>query len=133
LHFFNNTTVRRGRRYRATIKLTGLKRLASNETIAGVLRTVGFAEIRVEGSGGTRFATALWPKADTTADIPPEVEKVEEMPLMAIADDGDRRRADDAGRAEAESARQEAAKDFNHPAEGARLSHPPQRRLPAPP
>jgi hypothetical protein len=77
-------TVRKGRRYRATIKLTGLKRLASNETIAGVLRTVGFTEVRVEGSGGTRYATALWSKADATADIPPEVEKVEEMPLMAI-------------------------------------------------
>jgi hypothetical protein len=78
-------TVRKGRRYRATIKLTGLKRLASNETIAGVLRQAGFTEVRVEGSGGTRYATALWPKADATADIPPEVEKVEEMPLMVIA------------------------------------------------
>jgi hypothetical protein len=79
-------TVRKGRRYRATIKLTGLKRLASNETIAGVLRQVGFAEVRVEGSGGTRVATALWSKADATADIPPEVETVEEMPVMVIAD-----------------------------------------------
>jgi hypothetical protein len=78
-------TFRKGRRYRATIKLTGLKRLASNDTIAGVLRTVGFAEIRVEGAGGTRYATALWVKADATADIPPEVERVEEIPLMAIA------------------------------------------------
>lgn len=77
-------TVRKGRRYRATIKLTGLKRLASNETIAGVFAKVGFTEIRVEGSGGTRYATGLWPKADATADIPPEVDKVEEMPLMAI-------------------------------------------------
>ena len=78
-------TVRKGRRYRATIKLTGLMRLASNETIAGVFEKVGFAEVRVEGSGGTRYATCLWPKADATADIPPEVEKVEEMPMMAIA------------------------------------------------
>ena len=72
-------TVRKGRRYRATIKLTGLKRLASNETIAGVLRSVGFAEVVVAGSGGTRYAEALWPKADAAADIPPEVVKVEEV------------------------------------------------------
>jgi hypothetical protein len=48
------------------------------------LRKVGFTEVRVEGSGRTRYATALWPNADATADIPPEVEKVEEMPLVAI-------------------------------------------------
>lgn len=77
-------TVRKGRRYRATIKLTGLKRLVSNETVASVLQGAGFAEVRVDGSGGTRYATALWPKADTTADIPPEVVKVEEI-AAAIA------------------------------------------------
>jgi hypothetical protein len=45
-------TVRKGRRYRATSKLTGLKRLASNETIAGVLRAAGFAEVKVEVAAG---------------------------------------------------------------------------------
>jgi hypothetical protein len=77
-------TVRKGRRYRATIKLTGLKRLASNETVAGVLRSAGFAEVRVDGSGGMRYAEARWSKADATADIPPEVVKVEEI-AAAIA------------------------------------------------
>ncbi len=72
-------TVRKGRRYRATIKLTGLKRLASNETVAGVLETTGFSEVHVEGSGGTRYAEALWPKADVTAEIPPEIVKIEEI------------------------------------------------------
>ncbi len=78
-------TVRKGRRYRATIRLTGLKRLASNETVAGVLRSAGFAEVRVEGSGGTRYAEALWPKADATADIPPEVVKIEEIAAAITA------------------------------------------------
>ena len=77
-------TVRKGRRYRATIRLTGLKRLASNETVAGLLRSAGFAEVRVEGGGAMRYAEALWPKADATADIPPEVVKVEEI-AAAIA------------------------------------------------
>jgi hypothetical protein len=72
-------TVRKGRRYRATIRLTGVKRLASNETIAGVLRSAGFTQIRVEGSGGTRQAEALWAKEDASAEIPPEVVKVEEI------------------------------------------------------
>jgi hypothetical protein len=77
-------TVRKGRRYRATIRLTGLKKLASNETIAGVLRNAGFTEVRVEGSGGTRYAEALWPKEDATADVPPEVVKVEEIGAPAL-------------------------------------------------
>lgn len=79
-------TVRKGRRYRATIKLPGLKRLASNETVR-VLRAAGFAEVKVEGSGGSRYAQALWPRADATADIPPEVVKVEEIdaPIAATA------------------------------------------------
>ena len=78
-------TVRKGRRYRATIRLTGLKRLASNDTVAGVLRSAGFAEVRVEGSGGTRYAEALWPKADASADIPSEVVKVEEIATATAA------------------------------------------------
>jgi len=78
-------TVHQGKRYRATIKLTGLKRLASNATIAGVLEGAGFAQVSVEGSGGTRYAEALWPKADATAEIPPEVVKVEEIPTAIIA------------------------------------------------
>ena len=78
-------TVRKGRRYRATIRLTGLKRLASNETVAGVLRSAGFAEVRVEGSGGTRYAEALWPKADASADLPPEVVNPEEIAAAMAA------------------------------------------------
>lgn len=78
-------TVRKGSRYRATIKLTGLKRLASNETIAGGLRAAGFAEVKVEGGGGTRYSEALWPKADATADIPPEIVKIEEIEAAIAA------------------------------------------------
>ncbi|MBC8012493.1 MAG: hypothetical protein H7X74_00145 [Methyloceanibacter sp.] len=78
-------TVRKGRQYRATIRLTGLKRLASNETIAGVLRSAGFADVRVEGSGGTRYAEALWPKADASTDIPPEIVKIEEIEAAMAA------------------------------------------------
>jgi hypothetical protein len=77
--------VHQGKRYRATIKLTGLKRLASNTTIAGVLEGAGFTQVSVEGSGGIRYAEALWPKADASAEIPPEVVKVEEIPTAAIA------------------------------------------------
>jgi len=72
-------TVRQGRRYRATITLGWLERWAGNETIAGKLRDVGFAEVKVEGSGGTRQAEALWPGSDTTAEMPSQITEVIEV------------------------------------------------------
>ena len=72
-------TVRQGRRYRATITLGWLERLAGNETIAGKLRDAGFAEVKVEGSGGTRHAEALWPGPDTTAEMPAQITEVIEV------------------------------------------------------
>ncbi len=72
-------TVRKGRRYRATIKLTGLKRWAGNDTIAGIFRNVGFTQVKVEGDGGTRIAEGLWSLDDASADIPPEVTQVIEI------------------------------------------------------
>jgi hypothetical protein len=69
-------TVRQGKRYRATLSLGWLDRWASNETIAGKLRDAGFSEVKVEGSGGTRKAEALWPGPDTTAEMPSQIVEV---------------------------------------------------------
>jgi hypothetical protein len=72
-------TVRRGRRYRATITLGRIERLAGNETIAQRLRDAGFTEVRVRGTGATRTAEALWPKDDASAPLPPQVSSVVEV------------------------------------------------------
>jgi hypothetical protein len=72
-------TVRQGKRYRATITLGWLERWAGNEAIAGKLRDAGFAEIKVEGSGGTRQAEARWPGPDTTAEMPSQITEVTEI------------------------------------------------------
>lgn len=69
-------TVRQGKRYRATLSLGWLERWASNETIAGKLRDAGFSEVKVDGSGGTRQAEALWPGPDTTAEMPSQIVEV---------------------------------------------------------
>lgn len=72
-------TVRQGKRYRATITLGWLERWAGNDTIAGKLRDAGFAEVKVEGSGGTRQGEALWPGPDTTAEMPSQITEVIEV------------------------------------------------------
>ena len=71
-------TVQQGKRYRATISLGVLERLASNATIADRLEAAGFAEVSVTGSGRTRIAEALWPGADATAQMPRQMVDVVE-------------------------------------------------------
>jgi hypothetical protein len=72
-------TVRQGRRYRAIITLGWLERWVGNATIASELAKAGFAEVAVTGSGGTRVAEAVWPGADATSEMPPQVSEVAEV------------------------------------------------------
>jgi hypothetical protein len=72
-------TVQQGKRYRATISLGFIERLAGNETIADRLRQAGFAEVRVSGTGATRYAEGLWASADATAEMPAQIASVSEI------------------------------------------------------
>ncbi len=72
-------TVRQGKRYRATIALGPVERLASNGVIEAKLREAGFAEITVTGSGGMRYAEVVWPGPDRTAEMPAQVASVTEV------------------------------------------------------
>jgi hypothetical protein len=72
-------TVHQGKRYRATISLNLIERLASNEMVAQKFRDLGFSEVRVSGRGGTRGAHALWPSQDATAEIPPQIKSIDEV------------------------------------------------------
>ena len=71
-------TVRRDKRYRATIKLGGLKRLAPNDMVADKFREAGFTEVDVSGSGHERQGQGLWPHDDAAAEVPDEITAVEE-------------------------------------------------------
>lgn len=72
-------TVRQDRRYKATISLSMLQSSASNETIGDKFRAVGFTEVAVDGQGETRTAEGLWPLADATAPLPPEITAITEL------------------------------------------------------
>jgi hypothetical protein len=72
-------TVHQGKRYRAVVTLGWLERWVGNATIASKLEEAGFAEVVVTGSGGTRIAEAVWPGADVTGEMPPQVSEVAEV------------------------------------------------------
>jgi hypothetical protein len=72
-------TVRQGKRYRATVSLNLLERIASNEMIAQKFRDMGFSEVRVSGRGSTRRADALWPAQEASAEIPAQIKSIEEV------------------------------------------------------
>lgn len=72
-------TVRQGKRYRANISLGMLERFAANDIIAERLRAAGFSHISVTGSGARRVAEALWPGADTSAELPKQITRVAEL------------------------------------------------------
>jgi hypothetical protein len=79
-------TVQQGKRYRAEISLRFFERIVSNETIASRLREAGFTEVRVDGSGATRHAQALWPGPDTTAEMPAQIATIAELPSDRVTD-----------------------------------------------
>jgi hypothetical protein len=72
-------TVRKGQRYRATLSLGWVERLASNEMVAERIGAVGFVDVEVMGEGGTRHVTVLWPLEDTTAEIPSQIISIIEI------------------------------------------------------
>ncbi|MGH6804857.1 MAG: hypothetical protein ACREC3_16060 [Methyloceanibacter sp.] len=72
-------TVHQGKRYRATITLGLFQGLASNKTVAGKFQEAGFTEVEVSGSGRNRLGRGLWPHADASAEIPPEITSVTEI------------------------------------------------------
>jgi subtilisin family serine protease len=73
-------TVHHGRRYRATIVLSGFEVFAGNDMIAGLLTDRGFIDVTVAGSGSRRQAEGTWNGADTTAEIDPHLTDIVELP-----------------------------------------------------
>lgn len=72
-------TVEQGKRYRATLSLTSVERLADNELIARKFRAIGFTRVRVSGSGATRKVEGVWPGKDASASLPRQIVAVARM------------------------------------------------------
>jgi hypothetical protein len=72
-------TVRKGKRYRASIRLGLLEQIADNRLIATRLEQAGFSDVTVSGSGANRTAEGLWANEDASAPLPGQVHSVVEI------------------------------------------------------
>ena len=69
--FAGEFTVHQGNRYRATLSLNSVERLADNALIARKFRALGFSHVRVSGTGTIRRVEGVWPRKDASAPLPP--------------------------------------------------------------
>jgi len=69
-------TLKRNKRYKATITLGFVERLASNDIIAEKFRTAGFADVKVTGKGETRIAEGTWSADDATPTYPAQISDI---------------------------------------------------------
>ena len=71
--FAGDFTVREGKRYRATLALNSIERLAGNALIASKFRALGFTKVRVSGAGAIRRVEGVWLRKDASAELPRQI------------------------------------------------------------
>lgn len=75
-------TVKKGQRYAAEIKLSGIETWASDDDIVTKLEDAGFRDVLIYHlNDEIRIAYGIWSGADTTATLPEQVIYIEEAPL----------------------------------------------------
>ena len=72
-------TVHQGKRYRATLVLGSVERMADNAQIAQKFRALGFTSVRVSGSGAKRKVEGVWPGKDMSANLPRQIVAVAKL------------------------------------------------------
>jgi hypothetical protein len=77
--FAGQFTVHTGKRYRATLSLKSIERLADNATIASRFRALGFTRVHVSGTGAIRRVEGVWPGKATSAPMPPQIIAVAQL------------------------------------------------------
>ena len=71
--FAGEFTVREDKRYRATLALNSVERLADNGLIARRFRALGFSSVRVSGAGAVRRVEGVWHRKDASATLPRQI------------------------------------------------------------
>lgn len=65
--------------YQATVTLSGLDLIATNDMIAQKFKSVGFTDVKVEGKGSSRTAAGKWPGKTQEVEIPKQVSKIKKL------------------------------------------------------
>ena len=71
--FAGDFTVHQGKRYRATLALNSVERLADNALIARKFRALGFSGVRVSGTGAKRRVEGVWHRKDASTTLPRQI------------------------------------------------------------
>ena len=71
--FAGDFTVHEGKRYRATLALNSVERLADNALIARKFHALGFSRVRVSGAGAVRRVEGVWHRKDASATLPRQI------------------------------------------------------------
>ena len=66
-------TVQKGKRYRATLSLNSVERLADNALIASKFRAIGFTKVSVSGVGAVRHVEGVWLRKDASTNLPRQI------------------------------------------------------------
>jgi predicted chitinase len=69
----------KGKRYKGKITLTGFESWASNSMVADKFRELGFTDVSISGSGGTRTGEGKWDKPDQSIPMPSQISDVVEV------------------------------------------------------
>jgi len=77
--FAGEFTVHPGKKYRATLSLSGVERMADNAMIARKFRALGFTSVRVSGAGEKRKVEGVWPGKPTSASLPRQIIAVAQL------------------------------------------------------
>ena len=71
--FASEFKVQQGKRYKATLSLNSVERLADNSLIERKFRALGFSGVHVSGTGAIRRVEGVWPRKDASAPLPPQI------------------------------------------------------------
>jgi hypothetical protein len=77
--FAGEFTVHKGKRYRATLSLNSVERIADNALIASKFRALGFTKVRVSGAGAIRRVEGFWPRNDASTELPRQIVAVAKL------------------------------------------------------